>query len=134
MHQLYLRAVQRFYNLGIKPDWWKLPPLGRTAWQALEQLVSERDPHCRGVVLLGLDAPEAELATGFAEAAHCSLVKGFAVGRSLFGAPARAWLSGDICDEHLVGQIKDNYLRLIALWRQRTMQRSSERDINGVSV
>lgn len=61
-------------------------------------------------------------------------MKGFAVGRSLFGAPARAWLSGDICDEHLVGQIKDNYLRLIALWRQRTMQRSSERDINGVSV
>lgn len=120
--QFYIRAVQRFYNLGVKPDWWKLPPMGRKSWQAFEQLVTERDPYCRGVVLLGLDAPEAELAAGFAEAACTPLVKGFAVGRTLFGAPSRAWLAGDISDEQLVGQIRDNYLRLIALWRQRTMQ------------
>lgn len=120
--QFYIRAVQRFYNLGVKPDWWKLPPMGRKSWQAFEQLVTERDPYCRGVVLLGLDAPEAELAAGFAEAACTPLVKGFAVGRTLFGAPSRAWLAGDITDEQLVGQIRDNYLRLIALWRQRTMQ------------
>lgn len=120
--QLYIRAVQRFYNLGVKPDWWKLPPMGRQGWQALEQVVTERDPYCRGVVLLGLDAPEAELAAGFAEAACSPLVKGFAVGRTLFGAPSRAWLAGNITDEQLVGQVRDNYLRLIALWRQRTMQ------------
>lgn len=120
--QLYLRAVQRFYNLGVKPDWWKLPPMARTGWQALEQVVTERDPYCRGVVLLGLDAPEAELAAAFADAACSPLVKGFAVGRTLFGAPSRAWLAGDLSDEQLVGQIRDNYLRLIALWRQRTMQ------------
>ncbi|WP_033135169.1 bifunctional 5-dehydro-2-deoxygluconokinase/5-dehydro-2-deoxyphosphogluconate aldolase [Aeromonas finlandensis] len=120
--QFYIRAVQRFYNLGVKPDWWKLPPMGRTGWQALEQLITERDPYCRGVVLLGLDAPEAELAAGFAEAACTPLVKGFAVGRTLFGAPSRAWLAEEITDEQLVGQIRDNYLRLIALWRQRTMQ------------
>lgn len=117
--ELYLRAVQRFYNLGIKPDWWKLPPLKRDSWLMLEQLVTERDRFCRGVVLLGLDASEAELAAGFADAAGCSIVKGFAVGRTLFGAPARAWLANELNDDELVHQIRENYLRLIALWRQR---------------
>ncbi|PJG57437.1 2-deoxy-5-keto-D-gluconate 6-phosphate aldolase domain-containing protein, partial [Aeromonas cavernicola] len=121
---LYLRAIQRFYNLGVKPDWWKLPPLSRHSWQALDELIHERDSHCRGVVLLGLDASEAELASGFADAAHSRLVKGFAVGRTLFGAPSRAWLAGQIDDEQLVGQIKDNYLRLVDLWRQRQVSPS----------
>lgn len=117
--ELYVRALQRFYHLGIKPDWWKLPPLKRESWQALEPIVTEQDPFCRGVVLLGLDASETELAAGFAEAAHTPLVKGFTVGRTLFGGPARAWLAGDIDDKQLTRHIKENYLRLISLWRQR---------------
>ena len=34
---LYLRAMKRFYNLGIKPDWWKLPPLAESSWQAVSE-------------------------------------------------------------------------------------------------
>lgn len=67
--ELYLRAIKRFYNLGIKPDWWKLPPLQAENWDAVDQLIQERDPYCRGVVLLGLDAPQAELQAGFNAAA-----------------------------------------------------------------
>ncbi|MGL5499668.1 MAG: 2-deoxy-5-keto-D-gluconate 6-phosphate aldolase domain-containing protein, partial [Plesiomonas shigelloides] len=119
---LYLRAVQRFYNLGIKPDWWKLPPLQAASWQTLDALIAERDPHCRGVVLLGLDAPESELAAGFTASAASSRVKGFAVGRTLFGQPSRDWLAGNIDDDTLIARISDNYLRLIALWRQRKAQ------------
>jgi len=48
-----LRAVKRLYNLGIFPEWWKLPPLPRDAWAALDALIAERDPYCRGVVLPG---------------------------------------------------------------------------------
>ncbi|MGL5740242.1 MAG: 2-deoxy-5-keto-D-gluconate 6-phosphate aldolase domain-containing protein, partial [Plesiomonas shigelloides] len=82
----------------------------------------ERDPHCRGVVLLGLDAPESELAAGFAASAASTRVKGFAVGRTLFGQPSRDWLAGNIDDDTLIARISDNYLRLIALWRQRKAQ------------
>ncbi|MEQ4677496.1 5-dehydro-2-deoxygluconokinase [Providencia rettgeri] len=117
--ELYLRAIKRFYNLGIKPDWWKLPPLQAQNWDAVDQLIQERDPYCRGVVLLGLDAPQAELQAGFNAAAGKSIVKGFAVGRTLFGKPSLEWMKGEINDDELVQKIKTNYLNLIALWRQR---------------
>ncbi|WP_308568883.1 DUF2090 domain-containing protein, partial [uncultured Providencia sp.] len=117
--ELYLRAIKRFYNLGIKPDWWKLPPLQAENWDAVDRLIQERDPYCRGVVLLGLDAPQAELQAGFNAAAGKSIVKGFAVGRTLFGKPSLEWMKGEINDDELVQKIKTNYLNLIALWRQR---------------
>ncbi|MCI4183820.1 DUF2090 domain-containing protein, partial [Dickeya dianthicola] len=116
---LYLRAIQRFYNLGVRPDWWKLPPLSADGWQRLERLLAERDPHCRGVVILGLDAPIETLRQGFNAAAGQPVVKGFAVGRTLFAQPAQQWLRGDIDDRQLIADVKDNYLQLIALWRQR---------------
>jgi 5-dehydro-2-deoxygluconokinase len=50
--ELYLRAISRFYNLGIYPDWWKLPPLSSAGWTALGEIIERRDPHCRGVVIL----------------------------------------------------------------------------------
>ena len=56
--------------------------------------IETRDPRCRGVVLLGLEAPEEELARGFAVAATSARVRGFAVGRTIFGDAAAAWLAG----------------------------------------
>ena len=46
------------------------------------------DPHCRGVLLLGLEASEAALARSFATAAPHARCRGFAVGRSIFGDAA----------------------------------------------
>ncbi len=115
----YLRAVKRIYNIGIRPDWWKLPPMASESWAEFGALVEARDPHCRGVVLLGLDAPQEALADGFNAAASHPIVKGFAVGRTLFGKPAREWLAGETDDRTFVENIKTNYHDLIALWRQR---------------
>ncbi len=67
--ELYLRAISRFYNLGIYPDWWKLPPLSAEGWTALSEIIARRDPHCRGVVILGLDAPAEQLRADFKAAA-----------------------------------------------------------------
>ncbi|MGF1683180.1 bifunctional 5-dehydro-2-deoxygluconokinase/5-dehydro-2-deoxyphosphogluconate aldolase [Photobacterium minamisatsumaniensis] len=117
--ELYIRAMQRFYNLGVKPDWWKLPPMTSESWNTVDALIQERDNHCRGVVLLGLDAPEDELKAGFNAAAHNDVVKGFAVGRTIFGQPSRLWLANEIDDAGLIEQIKQNYHNLITLWRQR---------------
>ncbi|OIN12488.1 bifunctional 5-dehydro-2-deoxygluconokinase/5-dehydro-2-deoxyphosphogluconate aldolase [Oceanisphaera psychrotolerans] len=117
--ELYIRALQRFYNIGVKPDWWKLPPLSSHGWDEVTAVVTERDPHCHGVVILGLDAPEDELRVGFNAAAGKALVKGFAIGRSIFGAPSRDWLAGRLDDQGLIDAIKQKYHNLIALWRQR---------------
>jgi 5-dehydro-2-deoxygluconokinase len=80
-----LRAVKRFYNLGVKPEWWKLAPMSAEGWRGLEVLVGERDPHCRGAVILGLNQPISHLVDSFRNATN-PIVKGFMVGRSLWVA------------------------------------------------
>jgi len=114
----YHDMLSHFYSLGIQPDWWKLPPLPLENWQAIGQLIEQQDPHCRGILLLGLDAPEEKLKAGFADAAQASWVKGFAVGRTIFAQPSRQWLQGELDDQSLINQVKSNYLRLIGYWRE----------------
>lgn len=116
------RALQRFYNLGVYPDWWKLPAPSRTTWQHLTDLIRQCDKHCRGVVLLGLDAPLDELKREFNLSAGFDICRGFTVGRTLFGEPSRRWLGGDIDDQSLIRQVSDNYLELIECWRGRTAE------------
>ena len=113
-----LRAMKRIYNLGIRPEWWKLAPLPAQDWATIDALIAERDPYCRGVVLLGLNAPFAELAEGFQAAARSASCRGFAVGRSLFLGPARAWLQGEIDDATLVTDAARQFAELAELWRQ----------------
>ncbi len=93
------------------------PPLAPESWHAISRLIEDKDPHCRGILLLGLDAPEEKLKAGFTAAAKVPWVKGFAVGRTIFGQPSRRWLQGELDDETLVEQVKNNYLKLIDYWR-----------------
>jgi 5-dehydro-2-deoxygluconokinase len=111
-----LRAMKRLYNLGIYPEWWKLPPPSRDAWPALDELIAERDPYCRGVVILGQSAPIDLLARGFADAAGSRSCRGFAVGRTIFGDPARAWLANAIDDAGLIAGVRNNFEALIDAW------------------
>jgi len=109
--------LNRIYDLGIRPDWWKLAPLETAAgWAAVAGVIESRDPWCRGVVILGLDAPTEELEAAFAVAAGCRWVKGFAVGRTIFAEPARLWLRGTIDDSAAVVMMRDAYARLCRAW------------------
>lgn len=111
-----LRGIKRLYNLGLRPEWWKLAPMSEAGWAALAQLIAERDPHCRGAVILGLNKPIAELAQGFARARH-PIVKGFMVGRSLWVQPAAAWLKGEVDDAGLCSAVALNFTELVKAWR-----------------
>jgi 5-dehydro-2-deoxygluconokinase len=112
-----LRALKRLYNLGIHPEWWKLEPMQPAQWQAIDALIAERDPHCRGVVLLGLNASLDLLAAGFRDARGSRTCRGFAVGRTIFAEPSAAWLAGTIDDAELRRRVRANFERLIAAWR-----------------
>ena len=112
-----LRAMKRLYNLGIYPEWWKLEPMDAAQWQAVDALIAERDPYCRGVLLLGLGAGAAELAEGFRAARDAKTCRGFAVGRTIFHEPSRHWLAGTIDDATLVTRVRDNFTSLINAWR-----------------
>ncbi|GGH14135.1 5-dehydro-2-deoxygluconokinase [Alsobacter metallidurans] len=113
--------IRRLYALGIKPDWWKLEAQPTAAaWWAIAAAIENNDQLCRGVLLLGLDAPEDELARAFALAAQCPAVKGFAIGRTIFAEPARAWLAGRLDDEGAVSAMAGNFRRLVAAWDDAT--------------
>ncbi|GJE44426.1 bifunctional 5-dehydro-2-deoxygluconokinase/5-dehydro-2-deoxyphosphogluconate aldolase [Methylobacterium soli] len=109
--------VEHIYGLGIKPDWWKLEPQhDPAAWHRIAAIIERDDPFCRGIVLLGLDAPEDVLVAAFRAAAGCSRVKGFAVGRTLFAEPARRWLAGEIDDEAAISEMARRFDGLVAAW------------------
>lgn len=111
------RALANVYAAGIKPDWWKLETQpGVEAWRQIDAAIEANDPFCRGVVLLGLDAPQSELVAGFAAAKTAKSVKGFAVGRTIFGEAARAWLDGRIGDDEAVAMMAQRFAGLVAAW------------------
>ncbi len=115
-----VRALAALYDRGIRPDWWKLPPpADKATWRAIAALLDARDPHCRGIVLLGLNAPEPELQQAFELAADERWCKGFAVGRTIFQNAAEEWFAGKIDDDAAIQTIAQNYSRLIQLWQRR---------------
>ncbi|QDA36998.1 5-dehydro-2-deoxygluconokinase (plasmid) [Paracoccus liaowanqingii] len=111
--------IRQFYAAGIFPDWWKLEPLSsRTAWSTAIAAIEENDRHTRGIVVLGLDAPEKALADSFRIAAAFPLVRGFAVGRTIFGEVARDWMAENSDDAAAVARMAERYGRLCGLWDQ----------------
>ena len=116
----YAEMLAYFYGLGIKPDWWKLPGVSAKAWQDISAIINTNDPYCRGILILGLDAPEETFEKVFKASVNAPLVKGFAVGRTIFGQPSADWLAGKLDDQQLVEAVSDRYRRLITLWKQRS--------------
>lgn len=111
------RLIRRFYDNGIFPDWWKLEPMqSDAAWAAVVDAINENDPHVRGIVVLGLGQDEADLAASFQTAARYPLVRGFAVGRTIFANAAQEWMAGRISDEKATTLMADNFRRLCAIW------------------
>ncbi|MCI7480536.1 bifunctional 5-dehydro-2-deoxygluconokinase/5-dehydro-2-deoxyphosphogluconate aldolase [[Pasteurella] aerogenes] len=115
----YVEMITHFYHLGIKPDWWKLPGVSAETWAVLSQVITQNDPYCRGILILGLDAPESVFEEVFKASANAPLVKGFAVGRTIFGQPSADWLAGKLDDAGLIKETSERYRRLIKLWQNR---------------
>ncbi|MCP3725943.1 5-dehydro-2-deoxygluconokinase [Paraburkholderia sp. CNPSo 3272] len=111
------RALKRLYNIGLYPEWWKLEPMGAAQWREIDALIAERDPYCRGVVLLGLSAPIDQLVEGFRAAAVSNTCRGFTVGRSIFYEPSLAWLAGEIGDDEVIARARRAFETLIGAWR-----------------
>lgn len=115
---IVLRSVARFYELGIKPNWWKLAGMRSESWQKLSQIIEQHDPYCRGAVVLGLNQPEAEIIEHFKAATH-PIVKGFMIGRTVWQTPLTQWLNGEINEATAKSQISQNFSNLITGWLNR---------------
>jgi 5-dehydro-2-deoxygluconokinase len=113
------RALERLYALDMRPDWWKLAPSSSaTHWRAIQATITQQDPLCRGVLLLGQAASEAELIACFAAAAPFEVVKGFAIGRSVFHEVARAWFADSMSDGEAIEAMAGRFSTLVEAWRK----------------
>lgn len=110
------RALQRLYELGVRPDWWKLKGQPADGWRRITEVVRNADPHCKGVVVLGLGAEMNALQEELKIAAGFHICRGFAVGRSIFHDAANDWFAGRIDDMAAKALVKERYQRLIATW------------------
>lgn len=112
------QVLEHFYTLGVYPDWWKLEPADDGAtWHAIATVIDTHDPDCLGVLLLGLSAAPAVLLERFEVAAAYPIVKGFAVGRTIWNDVARRWLDGTVDEDTAMDQITANFRVLIDAWR-----------------
>ena len=110
-------VLDELYRRGIKPDWWKLEPQPSAgAWEAIAEVdrgersvVPRRRAARAGCAGGGADA-------AFAVAAGAPMVNGFAVGRTIFAEPARAWLAGKIDDAAAVDAMAGRFAGLVQAW------------------
>jgi len=112
------KILQKFYDLEIKPDWWKLPSMKENSWKQVSTIINTSDSHCQGVLLLGLSAPIDIVKESFDVAAKYTICKGFTVGRTIFYDPAELWMQNKITDEELVDSVSMNYIDLIKAWKK----------------
>lgn len=111
------RVINHMYSIGIYPDWWKLEPdANPRAWDNIEAAIMQHDPLCRGVVLLGLSAPINDLLKSFDAVANTPIVKGFAVGRTIWQEPATLWFKNDISSEEAINMMAANFSTLVHGW------------------
>jgi 5-dehydro-2-deoxygluconokinase len=102
----------------MRPDWWKLAPSSSAEhWGAIHATITRQDPLCRGVLLLGRAASQAELIACFAAAASFEVVKGFAIGRSVFNDVARRWFADSMKDSEAIEAMARRFSTLVEAWR-----------------
>ena len=112
------KLMERLYQLGIYPDWWKLEPLSAPSfWRGASAIVHRHDPHSQGgIIVLGKEMAKESLMKVFAAACAAPQVKGFAIGQTIFRSAAEQWFAGQI-DDQAAGRIMGaNYRDLIEAW------------------
>jgi 5-dehydro-2-deoxygluconokinase len=111
------RLMRWIYDLGVRPDWWKLPPSASDAvWASIDATIRERDPYCQGFLVLGQQQDFTAVIKSLSVSAAYSTCRGFAVGRTLFVDAARRWFDGEIDDRTLTTASMNNFRRLIDEW------------------
>jgi len=103
--------IQACYQAKIFPDWWKLPTIeNHETWHRIEQIIEENDPYCLGILLLGGNQPLEELKTTIQKLKTTfRKIKGFAVGRTIWGDSVENWFDGTISDQEVIDTVAHRF-------------------------
>jgi len=103
------------YQNDIQPDWWKLPPHSDPiSWAFISKLIDRHDPHCKGILLLGQNQTINGLVAMLKQ--WSTHIRGFAVGRSIWGAAAEKFKAGS--EEDLKTDIINNFTTLVRKYNE----------------
>jgi 5-dehydro-2-deoxygluconokinase len=118
--ELMRRAIAEIQDAGIEVDVWKIE--GVDARSDCEMLVAQARSggHREGVVcvVLGRGADDAKVDHWLAQAAPVEGFVGFAIGRSIWWDPLKAYIDGKIERSAGARQIAENYLRFVKVYER----------------
>ncbi len=117
--ELMRRAIAEIQDAGIEVDVWKIE--GVDARSDCEMLVSQTRSGGRdGVVcvVLGRGADDAKVDHWLAQAAPVEGFVGFAIGRSIWWDPLKAYVDGKIERAAGARKIAENYLRFVKVYER----------------
>ncbi len=115
--ELMRRAIEHFQNEGVEVDIWKIEGVdSREDAEMLAQQTRKGEGRENVVcVLLGRGASDDKVDHWLREAAPVEGFIGFAIGRSIWWDPLKAFLDGGDREEQ-ANKIADNYLRFIKVY------------------
>ncbi len=113
---LTLEAVRELIRAGISADLWKLEGMGSTEqYAAIAEEVQKADS-AAGCLVLGRGADAAAVDRWLTLAAPVPGFKGFAVGRTIWWEPLRAYVDGALSRSGAAEAIAASYLRLVRVY------------------
>jgi 5-dehydro-2-deoxygluconokinase len=113
------RAIEDIQDAGIEVDVWKIE--GVEAREDCEMLVAQARAGGRdGVscVVLGRGADDEKVDHWLTQAAPVDGFNGFAIGRSIWWEPLKAYVDGKIERSEGAQRIADNYLRFVDVYER----------------
>src|ERR671930_1103294 len=117
--ELMRRAIQDIQGAGIEVDIWKIEGVEERA--DAEMLAEQTRAGGRAdvvCVLLGRGASDEKVDQWLSQAAPVEGFIGFAIGRSIWGDPLKAFLDGSVERDEAARQIGENYLRFVSVYEE----------------
>jgi myo-inositol catabolism protein IolC len=116
--ELMRRVIEHYQNEGVEVDIWKIEGVDK---REDAQMLSDQARKGEGrenvkSVLLGRGASDEKVDHWLREAAPVDGFIGFAIGRSIWWNPLKAYLDKELEREAAATQIADNYLRFIKVY------------------
>lgn len=114
---LMVRAIQELQKSGIEPDVWKLEGLDRTDdFVKVCQAAREGGRDKVGCIVLGRGESSEKVREWLQAGVNVKGVIGFAVGRTVFWEPLKAFKEGKSSREQASEQIAKNYSSFCRMW------------------
>ena len=92
------------------------PSSDATYWQGCADVIRRYDPHIQGIIVLGKEADLKTISACFDAAQAEPLVKGFAIGRTIFAGAAQSWLADEITDSEARTKMNDIFKSMLESW------------------